>query len=57
VRTQISGDKWENKKAWVGKTQLDAEVASADIVSEEEVAGLGGFTSDFEELHEIKLQL
>ena len=56
LRTQISRDKWEDEKAWVGKTHLDAEVASVDVVSKEEVVGVGGFASDFEELHEIKLQ-
>jgi hypothetical protein len=50
-------DKWANEKGWVGKTHLDAEIASVYIVSEEEVAGLGGLASDFEELHEIKLRL
>jgi hypothetical protein len=45
------------KRDRVGETHLDAEVASIDVVSEEEVAGLGGFASDFEELHEIKLRV
>jgi hypothetical protein len=36
---------------------LDAEVASIDVVSEEEVAGIGWFATDFEQLHEIILQL
>jgi hypothetical protein len=31
-----------------GETHFDAEVASVDIISEEEVAGLGGFATDFE---------
>jgi len=39
------------------ETHLDAEVTSVDIVSEEEIAGLGGLASDFEEFHEIKLRL
>jgi hypothetical protein len=39
-----------------GEAHLDAEVASVDIVSEEEVAGLGWFPTDFEEFHEIKLR-
>lgn len=37
-------------------THLDAEVASVDIVSEEEITGLGWFATDFKEFHEIKLR-
>jgi hypothetical protein len=31
-----------------GRTDLDAKVASIDVVSEEEVAGIGRFATDFE---------
>ena len=41
----------ENKES----AYFDGKVASIDVVSEEEVASVGGMTSDFEELHEVKL--
>jgi hypothetical protein len=31
-----------------GKTNFDAEVASVDVVSEEEIAGVGRLAADFE---------
>ena len=37
-------------------THLDAEIASVDVVSEEEVACVGGFAADLEEFHEIILR-
>ena len=37
-------------------THFDAEVASVDVVSEEEEAGNGGMTADLEQLHEIILR-
>jgi len=40
-------DKREKEKG-KGSTHLDAEVASVDVVSEEEVAGVGGFATDLE---------
>ena len=39
------------------QTYFDAEVTSVNIVSEEEIASPGGFTTDFEEFHEIKLRI
>jgi len=47
----------ENEKGSIRDTHFDTEVTSVDIVSKEEVAGLGGFATDFEEFHEIKLRL
>ena len=44
------------EKAKEGRTHLDAEVASVDIVSEEEVSSIGGFATDLEEFHEIILR-
>jgi len=38
-----------------GSTHFDAEVAFADVVSEEEVASDGGMTTDLEQCHEIIL--
>jgi len=37
-------------------THFDAEVTSADVISEEEVAGCGGMTADLEQAHEIILR-
>ena len=37
-------------------THFDAEVASVGVVSEEEVAGNGGMTTDLEQFHEIILR-
>jgi hypothetical protein len=39
------------------RTNLDGEVPSVDVVAKEEVAGVGRVSSDFKELHEIKLQV
>lgn len=39
--------------SFVEKTNLDAEVATVDIVAKEEIAGLRWVTTNFEELHEI----
>jgi hypothetical protein len=39
-------DKREKEKE--KRTHLDAEVASVDVVSEEKVAGVGGFAADLE---------
>ena len=39
------------------ETHFDAEVTSVNIVSEEEIASLGGFATDFKEFHEIKLRI
>jgi len=38
------------------RTHFDAEVASVDVVSEEEVAGHGGMTTNLEQSHEIILR-
>lgn len=37
------------------KTYLDAEVASVDIIAEEEVSSIGRVTADLEKLHEIEI--
>ena len=34
---------------------FDGKVASINVISEEEVASIGGMTSDFEELHQVEL--
>jgi hypothetical protein len=38
------------------RAHFDAEVASVDVVSEEEVAGNGGMTTELEQSHEIILK-
>ena len=46
----------EGTKELESSTHFDAEVASVDVVSEEEVASNGGRTTDLEQLHEIILR-
>lgn len=38
-----------------GITYLDAEVASIDVISQEEVPRIGGAPADFEQLHQVIL--
>ena len=47
---------WKGMKVVTSGTHLDAEVTSADVISEEEVAGCGGMTTDLEQAHEIILR-
>ena len=44
------------KQVGSSSTHFDAEIASADVVSEEEVAGNGGMTTNHEQFHEIILR-
>jgi len=44
------------KEVGSSSTHFDAEIASANVVSEEEVAGKGGMTTDHEQFHEIILR-
>ena len=46
----------EETKEVGNSTHFDAEVASVDVVTEEEVAGNGGMTTDLEQCHEIILR-
>lgn len=39
----------------MGRTHFDAEVASIDVIAEEEIASLGRVTANLEQLHEIKV--
>jgi len=45
----------EEMKEVGSRTHFNAEVALVDVVSEEEVAGSGGMTTDLEQSHEIIL--
>jgi len=46
----------EDMKGVGGNTHFDAGVPSVDVVSEEEVAGNGGMTTDLEQLDEVILR-
>ena len=46
----------EEMKEVGGRTHFDAEVASVDVVSEEEVAGNGRMAPNLEQCHEIILR-
>jgi hypothetical protein len=39
-----------------GSTHFDADDAFVDVISEEEVVGRGGMTTDLEQFHEIILR-
>ena len=56
-RYRFPGMSGSDGERWVKKTHLDAEVTSVNIISEEDVAGFGGFASNFKEFHEIELRL
>ena len=46
----------EDMKEAGGNTHFDAGVPSVGVVSEEEVAGNGGMTTDLKQLHQIILR-
>ena len=46
----------EGMKEVGSSTHFNAEVASADVISEEEVASNGGMATDLEQFHEIILR-
>lgn len=49
-------NKLEDMKEVGRRAHFDAEVASADVVSEEKVAGNGGMTTGLEQTYEIILK-
>ena len=53
----VSPNNKEQLCAWIEGVGRFEAIDEGLKVSWEEVVGLGGFASDFEDLHEIKLQL
>jgi len=42
-------------RSWANKTHLNAEVASVNVVSQEEIPRGSGVAADFEEFHQVVL--